>query len=415
MPTTNAKPFLRPLFLAACLLAGAEGLRAQDAGPILRSPDPIGDYMAAIDEAEGFDSAYSVQLADLYLGLGGELVRAGKIEEARDAYFSGAQIVRVNFGPDAPEQVNYLLALAELDLIETNWEDADDLMHSAFRIFARGDGSGADGQLASLQQLLDWYRDRYPDMPPTEQFRALLRSEQITREMAGIEEGNSGLQTTQTAALYRQVGHLNYRVAEYLAQLLYAQNRSGTTSMTLPEVARWDGQRGAINPPYDMGVEAYRKAAESVAANPQATPQQKAEALAQLADWHLTFGKVGDARRTYGEAWQLLASTAELEDAQFYFGTPTPVRFLNQTPLKPGTQEAMPKEGLDVTMTVTKTGSVLNVRVANSADELPNSQVRAIKSALKRLRFRPRVDQGQTAETREFLWRVAVESPAETT
>jgi len=414
VPTPTPKQFLTSTLVATWLVTGAQDLRADDSVIPLRQPDPIADYLAAIDRAEADDSAYSADLADLYLGLGKELVEAQKFEEARDAFHNGAQIARVNFGLDAPEQVNYLLAIADLDIRQGNWQDADELMRNAFMINVEGNAGQPPAQLAALQHMLDWYHERHVLMPPPGQYRAMIRAEQITQHMARIAERDLGLGSAETANLYRRVGRLNYFLADFLSfNNVYAGGAFTMSTSSAPPISRWEGQQTTISSHFNNGEMAFQKVADSLAADANATPVERAEALAQLGDWYLTFSKYRTASDAYGRAWQVLAEAGQADAAQVYFGEPTPVRFLRVKPLVPGEQDAMPPQGIDVSMTVTKAGKTRDVEFLESVEHLPKEQVHRIRKQLSSLRFRPRVHQGEVVDTPGFPWRYDAPEPKE--
>ena len=65
---------------------------AQSTLPDFKESDPVSDYLEAIDTAESELSAYSLELSDLYLGLGKSHLSEQEYVRARQAFQRGMQI-----------------------------------------------------------------------------------------------------------------------------------------------------------------------------------------------------------------------------------------------------------------------------------------------------------------------------------
>ena len=118
----------------ACVLAGLSILspaRGEEPVAGYASPhEPANDYLDAIDSIEGDYGPYATELSDLYLGLGQTLLDSGDYERARDAFHRGVMVVRVNSGPNSPEQTNHLYLIANIEMLRGEAKAADEVLEN---------------------------------------------------------------------------------------------------------------------------------------------------------------------------------------------------------------------------------------------------------------------------------------------
>jgi hypothetical protein len=158
------------------------------------------------------------------------------------------------------------------------------------------------------------------------------------------------------------------------------------------------------------GRDAFAKVADSVGQNENSTPEQYAEAISQLGDWNLSFGKKQTAGISYQEAYEVLSASAESTQlADAYFSQPVPVRFMKQD-LLTLTEELIDEKAvyLDVEMTITKGGRPLDVKILNELDNVPGDHIRRIKRDVSDMRFRPRLENGVVEKTENFVWQLPI-------
>ena len=150
---------------------------------------------------------------------------------------------------------------------------------------------------------------------------------------------------------------------------------------------------------------ASAKFSESVYQDASRTPLDRAEAIAQLADWHLVFDKSQAAAGHYERAFYVLQEGApESPLVEEYFDTPRPLNFMDIPQYDPQVQQDLAGETLEVSMTVTKGGQVRNLEILQIPDDLDKEQARMVRRELLGLRFRPRVVAGMPEHTDQFVW-----------
>jgi tetratricopeptide (TPR) repeat protein len=369
--------------------------------------DPVTEYLDAIDSAEALSNAYSLELADLYLGLGQTLLDRREFEDAKEAFQQGMQIVRVNFGLNSPEQTNYLFAIADIETFTDQRSSADDVLQNIYGIHARNFGESDPGMLPVLEQLMDWYKVRRPMDSPGSQYADLETPVILATRMAVITEKDKGLAHPETAAIYREIGQIYWRTAEFVLGRGISIEKNliiATGSPSQNPYTRSISVKTLIN----GGKEALTKVAMSVNLDENRSPFEKAEATAQLGDWNLAFGKKQTAAESYREAYAVLAESPELAtEAGTYFLEPTPVRFMN-TDLHMMNEAPSAKAGpeLDISMTVTEGGRPLNVNVLNPPETVSGEDVRRLKRMISEMRFRPRLVDGEPVKAEGFVWQI---------
>jgi tetratricopeptide (TPR) repeat protein len=386
--------------------AWPEEIAVVEAPPV----DPVKNYLDSIDRAETESSAYSPGLAELYLGLAESLLEREQLEEAKNAFQQGVQIVRVNYGLNSPEQTHYLFSIADIESQFGNWSVADKIIQNIYSINENSAGENHPDLLPVLDQMLTWYEDRYLLLPNQDRYVSLTKIEQIAAKMVLISEREKGLEAPETAILYRKIGQLQYSMAKYLSkEQASSQNefnlRMGPGQDALTQTA----QQKYVPSHYREGTGAFNKFAEAVNQNADYGPWQRAEALAQVGDWHLIFNKPQTAGNAYREAYDLLmGSQQDGPLAKDYFDQPTPIRFMMKEMFPRDDTNDGPGPELEVSMTVTSKGFARNLELLNLSENMDKDYVHKIKKKVGDMRFRPRLLDGEPVELKGFIWRVDV-------
>jgi tetratricopeptide (TPR) repeat protein len=372
-------------------------------------PDPVGDYLNAIDRTESLSSAYSEELSDLYLGLGRSHLERQEFEEARAAFLRGMQVLRVNYGLNSPEQTNFLFPIADIESLQGNFSAADEVLQNIYLINARSMGTDNPELMPVLNRMLNWYEQRHRMLPPENRYSNMVKVERLTAKIASLVEADKGLSHPDTAAIYRRVGQMHYFMASHL-------NRYGYSGDEGLAFASWAQLNSSALPPslrthYSLGTAAYAKFVDSVNQDENRSALERADALAQLGDWHMVFDKTQTAGESYREAFAVLQQ--EMPDealTEEYFGQPKPLHFMNSGSFaseEPPAEEK-PRDSVEVSMTVTRVGKIRDIEILKSPDYLDEDQLKKAERNLSAYRFRPRVVAGEPEQTEAFIWHFPV-------
>lgn len=401
----------RPLFVLGCILTGLFCLApamAQEEGWGYVSPrDPANDYLNAIDGIEAEYGPYATELSDLYVGLGQTLLDRGDYEQARDAFQRGVMVVRVNSGPNSPEQSNGLYLIANIEAILGDLEAADEVLHTIYSINANYYGEDSPELLPVLNRIYEWYLVTKPSGWDMVDYLDHERTMELTEKMAQISEAAKGMGHPDTSLAYRRLGEAHFQTMRFMmSQDMFSAVSSGYL------VTR-EGIEQSTRDQFRAGQKAFEKYLESLLAEESSSPLEYAEALADLADWYLVFGKSGRAWNRYKQAYQVLANSEEYADlADSHLAQPKPVYFAD---LKPVFLEDAPPElqemSLDISMTVTNSGVVRYVEVLNAPEDMSKDDLGLIKRRVRGIMFRPAVKEGEVVTTEDFIWQYAIVPP----
>ncbi len=408
-------PRLRPMVGLGCILAclffidPATG--QEEAAGYVSPHEPANEYFEAIDRIEAEYGPYATELSDLYLGLGQTLINKGDFEQARDAFHRGVMVVRVNSGPNSPEQTNHLYLLANIETLLGELNVADEILHNIYFINSNYYGQDNPELLPALERIYNWYMVTRPPGSTNLDFDHYEKIIKLTDEAAHISELTKGKEHPDTAVAYRRLGDAQFHMVRHL---------TGSGMMMTPEIYV-AATSGALAPlgfgsetvvkHYNAGRKAFTNYFESMLANKSTTPLQYAEALADLGDWFMVFERPRKSRSLYEQGYQILAENAEnTELAERFMSLPQPMHFISNH--QHGFFEGAPKEAqetsIDISMTVTSLGQVRNVEVLNAPEGMAEDDLREIKRQMMLTPFRPAMKEGEVVTTKSFIWQFGV-------
>jgi tetratricopeptide (TPR) repeat protein len=389
------KPTAAVLFCAvfSCLAA------AQSELPEFKQSDPISDYLNAIELAESQTSAYSTELAELYLGLGNSHFSRKEYEPARQAFQRGMQIERVNYGLHSLSQTPYLMSIAETESYLGNWDKSQQALENLYLINAQAYGENDPRMLPVLDELLDWYLTTYSERPANGGYQNLLISEKLGDRMYNILQQTDDLGDPEVPQLYRKLSHLHFFIADHLkehgepAENGFSFN-SGATVSSANTTSRMHYQRGE---------DALQKVIESLEQQDSPSALDQANAMAELGDWYLVFGQRGSANKAYDLAYQSLEGSEQTEQLQqSLFGEAKLIDFtqLNSKhhfslAANNSEQTNAEAEELEISVTISEYGVPKNIEVLNAPENLDKKTHRKIINDIRGTRYRPKLINGQ--------------------
>jgi tetratricopeptide (TPR) repeat protein len=387
------------------LLPEAADGQAQEGAPAyVPRRTPAQDYLDAIDRIEGEFGPYASELSDLYLGLGQTYLDNGDFEQARDAFHRGVMAVRVNSGPNSPEQTNHLYLIANIEAMLGEQDAADQVLHNIYFINSEYYGEDSLEMLPVLDRIYAWYELTWPTGTEEPKYDDYARMRELTERMVKVNEANYGENHIETARAYLRLGDAEFQIVRHLT------SEDWMVAITSGTLESRGGGSISVTDHYDEARKAYKKGIDPLQSDPSTTPLELAEALVNQADWYLVFGRSRRARNLYQEAWQVLAKDVEYAElAESFLGQPRPMHFVEPPPayldeLPPELEEL----SVDVSMTVTSFGDVRYVEVRNPPEVLSKQQLGVIEREVRETPFRPAMKAGEVVTTKEFIWQFAV-------
>jgi tetratricopeptide (TPR) repeat protein len=418
--TASATPLFglrqRQLMLSlGCILAGLLFLDhavGQEEGTAYVSPgEPANEYLDAVDRIESEYGPYATELSDLYLGLGQTLINSGDYEQARDAFHRGVMVVRVNSGPNSPEQTNHLYMLANIETLLGELKAAYEVLHNIHFINSNYYGDDSPEMLPVLERIYQWCLVTRPSDPEDSKYADYERIIELTEEMVRVSEAAMGRNHPDTAVANRRLADAEFQMVRHLTGVGMTLTPKNYVAATGGSLAPMGLGSESVTEHYNDGRKAFRKYLELMLAIKSTTPLEYAEALADLGDWYLVFEKPRKSREIYETGYQILARSekyAELADS--YMSQPKPMHFVTypQPDLFEDTPTELQEMSLDLSMTVTSSGQVRKVEVLNAPEGMSKGALRAIERQLMGTPFRPAMKEGEVVTTRDFIWHYAI-------
>ena len=360
--TASHQLSLAAMVFMTFILAGLA--QAQSDTPSFKQSDPVSDYLDAIDIAEAELSAYSLELSDLYLGLGQSHLANREYDRARQAFQRGMQIERVNFGLNSLTQTPYLMSIAEAESFLGNWDESQKALENLYLINTEAYGVQDPRMLPVLDDLLDWYLDTYSQRSTNGGYQNLVISEKLGTRMQSILNQADDLSDPAAPQMYRKLSHLHYFIANHIKK----HGQPSETGFTFNASSTASSANSTSHMHYRQGKLALQKVVEALELQEDAPARDQATAIAELGDWYLVFGQRVSANQAYKLAYDFLGDNEQSEQLQdALFGEPKLIEF---TDFSNTTVEESPEETVEISMAITTNGIPRNIEIINPPEDL---------------------------------------------
>jgi tetratricopeptide (TPR) repeat protein len=357
--------------------------------------DAITNYIRAIDTIESDSSAYSRELADLYLSLGNAYVTSGDFAAAKRAFQRGMQIERVNLGLTVSRRHPYLFSIAETETQLGNYTESQAALETLYNINVETHGESSPAMLPVLEQLLDWYTDSYDQLSRSDAYKSLIVAEDIGERMYRILSNNKAINPSESAEQYRKISHMHYMIARHLEE--YGEPVESGFSINNGQQVR--SQESSSHMHFRRGKAALEERVKSLEQQPDASMTEKALALIDVGDWYTAFAQRASAKKTYNLAYELLPDDENGNtQRQALFGQPTLIAY---TAANRG-QTTLPQD-LQVTVTVLSSGSTRNPAIIDPPESLSERALNSIYKDIRNMRFRPQWVEGKPTKAEIVL------------
>lgn len=372
----------------------------------LNAEEVLRDYQEAIERAEANSNAFSIQLSELYMGLGQALMNDENFSGAQRALKRGMQIERVNFGLHSISQSPYLFLLADLDIILGDTESAQKAMDSIYQLGKNNYGALDPRILETLDKILYWQTARYEANPGRGGLDYIVAADLISQRMSRVLEHSIPIEDSKAPIYYQRLAAVQYLVATYVDQ--NGLPTEPTFEISTNSSAQTTSRSAAGLTYYRRGKAALIRRVESLSNQAVADLLGQVDAIAQLADWYLIFGQSHAAIKAYSLAFQTLTDESVSKDVQsLFFSEPQKIEF--NLPEK--SQEKAEKV-LEVSALITKRGRARDIQFIDPPKDLSEEEMRSIRQSIQRSRYRPRLNEGNPEESTHkiFLARSGIDN-----
>ena len=347
-----------------------------------------GEYVEAIniveleiDKIERRSNRYNIELAEPLVVLGDALAGVGDREGALGAFDRAVHITRVNRGLHHPSQVEIVYREASVLAANGDMARANRRHEYAYGILLRSYGGGNPSLLPGIFSLADWYLVNY----------------NIFSARGLYEHALSVADESLAAADPNRLRALRGMAATYRSERFppYQRERASSPSQ---QVGYRYGTMPAINN-FAKGERALIEVVNVVMASAESSDEDVADAVLELGDWYLVFGKHDRAMTLYRHVWELLE--AKPDQLAEMFESPTPLYLpLPGDPETDGVAAGRPRNGVvELSFRVDESGAVSGIATLHSEpQDLMDVKVRR---AVRRARYRPTFDGEKTLATED--------------
>ena len=354
----------------------------------------IEQYLEEIDRIEATEGAYSAALSDLLMSLGMSYQEKVDYENANLAFQRGMQLEKINYGLFSLGQTPYLKEIANTHRLLGDWEQSQKAIDQFYVVNEKNFGEKDQRMLPIIESMLDWHAESYNLRDPRDSFPSLSAMERLAAKMHVILDDSADLGDPSTPEKYLRIGKIQYMLARHIKDFGLPQE-SGM-SITTDRYATERNSPLTSHNYYSRGSAALQKVVKSVMEQKPPILLDQIEAIANLGDWYLIFGQSGSATKAYALADELISSTPESEEIRAkIFGAGKLINFDNPNN-KMSSDQNMNLNLVNVSMTISRSGSALDIIVKNEDKVLTDDEELALRKYFKKRRFRPSFSEGKT-------------------
>ena len=354
----------------------------------------IEQYLEEIDRIEATEGAYSATLSDLLMSLGISYQEKVDYENANLAFQRGMQLEKINYGLFSIGQTPYLQEIANTQRLLGDWEQSHKAINQFYIVNEKNFGEKDLRMLPIIESMLDWHAESYNLRDPRDSFPSLSAMERLAARMHVILDDSADLGDPLTPAKYLRIGKIQYMLARHIKDFGLPQE-SGM-SITTDRYATERNSPLTSHNYYSRGSAALQKVVKSVMEQKPPILLDQIEAIANLGDWYLIFGQSGSATKAYALADELISSTPESEEIRAkIFGAGKLINF-DSPNNKMSSDQNINLNLINVSMTISRSGSALDIIVKNEDKVLTDDEELALRKYFKKRRFRPSFSEGKT-------------------
>jgi tetratricopeptide (TPR) repeat protein len=347
-------------------------------------------FKRAVKIVEQHQGGYSREIIKPLFGLGMTYSAAGDYTSATDTLRRAVDVSRKIDGLFNPAQLEMLDSLIASYTALNAYDDAQREQQYALRLAEATYGKNDPRVVPSLERTALWFESQGRFYSARQMYSRCL---DIVRKDGGNYDLRTVVPLRGIARTYRLEYFIGPETVEGSADESAVVGGVGPGS-TQPSSATGVSMASVLNPD---GADALEFALKVFDSHPGEAVGELAETLIELGDWRLTAGTTRPAIEVYREAWKVLSAAGSPGTAAL--DTPAPVVYRPPSSSRPPKAEPdkYAQHHTEVEFTVTADGRVRDAKVGdNDAGDVAG---KAVLSAIKRARFRPRFVDGNPVDT----------------
>ncbi len=360
--------------------------------------DLLAAYQHQIDAQQTLHGTYDPGVGESLAAMARLLQVQGDHDGALMAYQRAMHIQRVNNGIYSLGQEPMLRGMIDSYLARNDTESVGQHLDQLLWLYVKSYGQGDPRILPLVTEISEWHLQAYDQNPSRKSLYHLVRAHRLVASAIDLVSHQVGGGTLTVLPLLRNLVVTNFYLADH--QRRYPVGSSEGFSFrtnTSPMAEPLSQEELLVINSYQNGRRAQEQIVATLFNNPEATNTDRIQALAELGDWYLLFGRVTSAQEAYRKAWQVAMTDPELTGKlDTVFGSP---RVISLQPSRLPRRGLAPADGdaaqVVARLTVNARGEVKDADIVelDSVDDPSVSQL--VTQELKKLRFRPRIVNGE--------------------
>lgn len=364
--------------------------------------ESIRQYGSIVADIEANGGAWDRSLSEELMSLGSLQQQQGDHLEAVETFDRAIHINRINAGLHTLEQIPAIEQLIQSHLVMGNWEEADIYNNYLFYVQQKAFGQNDPRLIPVLDKLATWNIQAF-NIGYGELLGVRLREAQIlfvaAARMVGAHFGSGDERRVKYLRNIANSSYLLSRNQDLLMELNQPEFRTSQSLLMskLNEVSTW-----VLPPGFQSGERALEEISDYYREKGGA-PYKLAEAITNVADWHLIFGRRKQANEHYQEAWQVLQGQENSEELiDRLFGEVVPLPTFAESVDNPAStyqtkseSDALNHDFADVKFDVTTNGLVRNAQVVSEETVENARHHNRLRSSIRDSYFRPLIVEGK--------------------
>jgi len=376
-----------------------------------RRAQVIDDYANAISRIELMGGAWDQSLVEELSALGGLQQQQGDHQAAIETLSRAMHVNRINDGLHTLGQVPVVEQMIRSYTALADWESVDLYQNYLYFVQHKAFGRNDPRLIPVLHDLGQWNIEAF-NLGFGEPLGVRLSRAQLLFNTAASMVGiHFGRDDARYVSYLRSLANSAYLVAlhpDYMREIGRPEYRAQRD--LLWQQLNAPGRREPRG--FQVGLDALQEVVNYYRDNGESR-YALAEALVNLADWHLMFDRYRSAEQHYTEAWSVLEeseNSAELLDQLFGQVVPIPTFARLPTNLVIGSSASQERVELrqdyaDVRLDLTRDGAPRNVEVISPETDANRRQLSRLRREVRLSIFRPRIVGGEMIASEGNLFR----------
>ncbi|MEA3300517.1 MAG: tetratricopeptide repeat protein [Pseudomonadota bacterium] len=365
--------------------------------------DLLAAYLQQIDAQQTLNGNYDSGVSESLAGMARLLEANGDHDNALAAYQQAMHIQRVNNGIYSLSQEPMLRGMISAYQARADIDNASRHYEQLHWLYLKTYGDKDPRLLPLVAEISNWHLNAYNQNPSRKGLYHLVRSHKLVASAIELVSHQFGGGTLTVLPLLRNLVVTNFYLADHQRRYPVGTEEGFSfraNSGALAEPLSQD-EILVLNS-YHNGRRAHESIINTLMNNPDASTLDKSQAMAELGDWYLLFGRTASAQGAYREAWRIAQGSPDTQPRlDSLFGTPRLISLRPATVVRDGPSAPGDATPLRVTLRINSRGEVKQAAFVDLDPEHHPELAQRANRELKQLRFRPRIVDGTMAASED--------------